>query len=435
MGSLREVHPRYVASANGLTVLRRRVYALRVDAPRVLAILPAFIPSTLISVVKPLVRLHRAGRIRARIVLEHFTRPRDLEWAEVAAFCRNSEPRFARHREALLAKGTPYVYDLDDNLFEIPADTAEGRSWHEDSRVAELTRYVQRASLVRVYSDELRCRLTALSPRVARVTPSLDWSLVPSEAPRRDPSRVRLVYVTSRLQDELARVFVPDLARLLDRYGARVEVTFWGGDRAPLVRRGVRQLAHVPDYDAFFSRLGRSGFDVGLAPLVDDAFHRCKTNNKYREYGACRIAGVYSDVPVYSSCVQHERTGLLVSTREGAWLEAVSRLVEDPRLRARIQEDARADVRARYSQEDVEEEWAEQIEQLRSANPATPSDTADSWPAAASASGLSDIASRFRRVAGRLRRTGPRATLRGLYWYAHGLRTMLSLRRELSRLE
>lgn len=402
---------------------------------RVLAVLPAFIPSTVISVVKPFVRLHRAGRIRARIALEHFARPRDLEWAEVAVFCRNSEPRFARHRETLIARGTPFVYDLDDNLFEVPADTEEGRSWHEPGRVAELTRYVERASLVRVYSDELRSRLTALSPRVVRVAPSLDWSLLPSEEPRRDPSRVRVVYVTSRLQDELARVFVPDMRRLLDRYGERVEVTFWGGVGAPLDRPGVRQLAQVPDYDKFLSRLGRSGFDVGLAPLVDDTFHRCKTNNKYREYGACRIAGVYSDVSVYSSCVQHERNGLLVPAREGAWLEALSRLVEDPGLRARIQEEARADVRARYSQERVEADWLEQIERLRRTTPVASSDTADPWPAADLATGVGDIVSRFERVAGRLRRTGPRATLRGMYWYLHGLRTMLSLRRELSRFE
>jgi len=406
-----------------------------VAPPRVLAVLPAFIPSTVISVVKPLVRLHRARRIRARIALEHFTRPRDLEWAEVAAFCRNSEARFARHREALLERGTPFVYDLDDNLFEIPADSEEGRSWHEPTRIAELTRYVERASLVRVYSDELRSRLAALNPRVVRVAPSLDWSLVPSEEPRRQPSRVRVVYVTSRLQDELARVFVPDLGRFLDRYGERVEVTFWGGAAVPLNRPGVRRLAQVPDYDSFLSRLGRSGFDVGLAPLVDDAFHRCKTNNKYREYGACRIAGVYSDVSVYSSCVQHERTGLLVPAREGAWLEALSRLVEDPRLRASIQEDARADVRARYSQERVEEDWLEQIERLRRAGPVAPSGVADPWPGAALANGTGDLVSRFQRAAGRLRRTGPRATLRGMYWYAHGLRTMLSLRRELSRFE
>ena len=40
-----------------------------VNPPRILAVLPGFIPSTMITVVKPLVGLHRSGRIVARIVL------------------------------------------------------------------------------------------------------------------------------------------------------------------------------------------------------------------------------------------------------------------------------------------------------------------------------------------------------------------------------
>ena len=96
-------------------------------ARRVLAVLPAFIPSTLISVVKPFVRMHHTGRISARITLEHFTRPADLDWAEVAVFCRNHEPSFAWIRDGLEARAVPCVYDLDDNLFEIPPETPGGQ--------------------------------------------------------------------------------------------------------------------------------------------------------------------------------------------------------------------------------------------------------------------------------------------------------------------
>jgi glycosyltransferase involved in cell wall biosynthesis len=403
-----------------------------VATPRVLAILPAFIPSTIISVVKPLVRLHHLGRVTARVALEHFTRVSDLEWAEVAVFCRNSEPRFVGHRDWLRATGVPYIYDLDDNLFEIPADTEEGQHQREPERLAELRRYLEGASLVRVYSNELLRRVQPLNPRAEKVGPSLDWALVPAAPPRRDGTRIRIVYVTSRLHDALAGMFWPDLQRLLQRYGGRVDLTFWGAQGAARGLPGVTRLRPTPDYDDFFRRLARRGFDIGLAPLVDDAFHRAKTNNKYREYGACRIAGVYSDVEVYSSCVRHGETGLLVPPREGAWLEAVGRLVDDIGLREHIQDRAHADVRARYSQEQTEEAWIEQIERLRGAPRGPVAIARLPAPRSFEVAEL-QLGRRLLRVGRRLRRSGLRATLAGVYWYLHGLWTMLRLRRELSR--
>ena len=55
---------------------------------------------------------------------------------------------------------------------------------------------------MRVYPEPLLERVLGLTPRVEKVSPSLDWSLVPDEPPPRDPHRVRIVYVTSRLQDD-----------------------------------------------------------------------------------------------------------------------------------------------------------------------------------------------------------------------------------------
>ncbi len=50
--------------------------------PRILAVMPGFIPSTMITVVRPLLRLHEAGRVRARISLESLTARGDVGWAD-----------------------------------------------------------------------------------------------------------------------------------------------------------------------------------------------------------------------------------------------------------------------------------------------------------------------------------------------------------------
>jgi hypothetical protein len=158
-------------------------------------------------------------------------------------------------------------------------------------------------------------------------------------------------------------MFMADLRRILERFPRRVEAWFWGYRADELAgRRDVHCLEFIDDYDEFFRRFSRGGFDVGLAPLPDDEFYRAKSDTKFREYAACRIAGIYSDVVVYRERVSPGRTGLLVGPGPGAWFEAMARLIEDEALRTRIQEEAWADVRARYSVERTRDAWLAQLE-------------------------------------------------------------------------
>src|SRR6185503_1198657 len=106
----------------------------------------------------------------------------------------------------------------------------------------------------------------------------------------------------------------------------------------------------------------------------DDLFHRCKTNIKFREYGACCVAGVYSNTEVYGECVEDGATGLLVGPDENAWFEAIARLIEDTSLRERIQQQAQTYVRQHYNPERMQADWLAHIQQVLAERPAAGSD-------------------------------------------------------------
>ena len=331
--------------------------------PRVLAILPGFIPSTLIHIVKPLAGLHRAGWITAGFALEHSVFRHSLERADVLVFCRNTEPAYRWILDFALARGKPIVYDLDDNFFELPATTDVGRYHRAPERLRQLEHYLRNAALVRTYSETLRERVERLNPNVVRVEGPIDWNLIPNRPRRQDRSKVRVVYATSRVEDDLAELFLADIQKLLTIYAGRLEMFFWGYHPRELRGHpGVRFVAPIANYDRFFRKFARFGFDVGLAPLRDDVFHRSKTDVKFREYAACGIAGVYSNVGAYAGCVEHEVTGLLVSDQPGAWFDAVSRLVKDPDLRHVIQERAQEYARTHYDLHLVQDIWRSQLQ-------------------------------------------------------------------------
>ena len=184
--------------------------------PHVLAVLPHFIPSAMITVVKPMLNLHRAGRIAARIVLEPQAGRRDLDWADAVVFCRNSEPRYRPFLAAARARGVPTIYDLDDNLLELPPDCEGSSQVRETSRQAMIEEYLGSASLVRVYSPLVAERVAAMNERVTRIVAPVDLSLVPADEKPRPRGPIRIVYATSRTHDALCEIFLPALAQILE---------------------------------------------------------------------------------------------------------------------------------------------------------------------------------------------------------------------------
>lgn len=331
-------------------------------SPKILAILPGVMPSTLIYIVKPFLRLQAEGQIRLRVALEAYLNSNAVAWADLIVFCRNVEPRYSYILDLVRSLGIPYIYDIDDNLFEVPDQVSDGDYYRAPERLALLTEYLRHASLVRVYSKVLKERFLPLNVNTIQVRPTLDWSLISPPRQKKASERVKIVYATSRRDDYLFPIFTDALQKILQDYPERVEMHFWGFQPAELQNTpNVYSHKFEWNYDQFMRRFSGAGFDIGLAPMLDDSFHRAKTNTKFREYGACGIAGIYSRAALYTECVNDGETGLLVENNPSAWRSALQTLIEDVDLRDKIRRSAREQVRQLYSQDQFQQEWLQLI--------------------------------------------------------------------------
>lgn len=82
----------------------------------------------------------------------------------------------------------------------------------------------------------------------------------------------------------------------------------------------------VPIHD-YPKKLASLGIDIGLAPLIDSSFNRCKSNLRYLNYSALKIPTIYSPT--------ENQKGLpgMPATSHYDWFDAMSTLIEDKTLR------------------------------------------------------------------------------------------------------
>lgn len=339
--------------------------------PKVAAFLPSLIASCQINVIKPLRAAEKRGLIDLRVLMEGRSSLDSVHWADVIVFCRNTEPAYGHLLNEAVASHKPVIFDLDDNFWDVPFETDPvlARYHRLPLRIQQLERYLTHSNLVRVYSPEMIDVVSRLNTNVVVTKAGFDFSLLEPKQCAQNSDKVQIVYATSRIVDDQYTLFLKGLQRALEEFGDKIQVTIWGCQPAELAgHRSVTLLPLVSTYDGFLREFAKSGFDIGLAPLSDTQFNRSKTNTKYRDYGACRVAGIYSDVVVYSSCVENGRTGILVKNEPDSWYQAIKQLVHDQDFRERVKEQAFQDVYNEYRQELVEDEWLRQIRKLLSTN-------------------------------------------------------------------
>ena len=338
----------------------------RHDLPRVLLIQPFPAPSATIYIVKPLTELARQRKLIFDTMLESQATVSLIRSSDLVLFSRNNEPAADWILEECLAHEIPTVYDLDDNLWEVPRELPYASFYRAPERLGQLERYLIQANAVRVYSQPLFERVSRFNKNVHQIRACIDMRQVPTTPPPQKDDKIRITYVTTRGgSDALITLFAADLFEICNTFPDLVEM-YWWGEIPELFRShpASRLLDVFHDYDKFLQFLSQEGFSIGLAPLTSSTFNLSKTNTKFRDYGACRLAGIYSDVDVFSTCVIHEKTGLLVNNQPGSWFAAMSRLITDRRLRETIQTEAYHYVYENYRQELVEAEWEELIASL-----------------------------------------------------------------------
>lgn len=129
------------------------------------------------------------------------------------------------------------------------------------------------------------------------------------------------------VQDILGDV-LPEIAKT-----ENVRFEFIGAQPELAEKLGAACLPYFADYQEYRIRLNGRKWDIGLAPMPDSEFARCKHYNKFIEYAASGACCVMSALPPYTRLDEPGFPGVFCENTKEAWTSALRSLIHDrPRL-------------------------------------------------------------------------------------------------------
>jgi glycosyltransferase involved in cell wall biosynthesis len=304
-----------------------------------------------------------ADRRPGLLVLSRYTSDRGAEWIGAA-------------RRA----GIPVIFHIDDDLLAVPASLGQAKheAYNSPARLKALRENIDSSDLFYVSTPELAKRFKNHGIRTPIVAGDVYCSVSVDEIGALVPPATGPVigYMgTSGHAADLAMI-MPAVCKVMEAVpGLQFEV--FGTIRIPseLARFGrrVRHLPAVSDYADFIPHLRALGWWIGLAPLEDHIFNRCKADTKWVEYSLAGMAVVASDLPVYHRACA-DGAGLLAATNKD-WREGLLKFLHSPKLRQESVRRAQEKLRESYTHDRLRDQVQKIFSEADRMGRASPTDS------------------------------------------------------------
>jgi hypothetical protein len=237
---------------------------------------------------------------------------------------RPSADGLARHCRT---HGIRLIYDLDDDLLNIPRDHPEAAILRPRAKL--VARMLGHADAVWVSTEALQQTIGAKATVVPNGLDERIWA-DPLVRTKHSWGELRVLYMGTTTHEADFAMVEPALIRLQKEFAGRVRIDLIGVTARGDLPAGINRIAPpahaVASYPGFVEWITRQSWNVGIAPLADTSFNRAKSAIKTLDYAALGLAVLASDVPAY-----RQSSAELVGNTE--WFAALAALVRDPRQR------------------------------------------------------------------------------------------------------
>ena len=268
--------------------------------------------------------------------------------------------------QKLKKAGKRIIYDIDDDLFNIPEHNAASEIIGKDQQFA-IKACLELADVITVSTEVLRDRLREeldgdqdIEVIPNALDPTEGW--FPLDETGSPDGNLRLFWQGSSTHALDWEVCIDAVDTMMKEF-SNLRIMILGflppvlQERAntPLYK-GRIEFMGFSDPETYFQMTKHVRADVGVAPLVNDKFNESKSPIKFVENALMGIPTVASNVPAYSGAISQGLNGYLAETTK-AWEDFMRKLLKDADGRKKMVKHARATVEEHYNINKVVEIW------------------------------------------------------------------------------
>ncbi len=287
---------------------------------------------------------------------------------DIYVFQRQCNGQGVVRMKFLQEHGKKTIYEIDDALWDIDRTNPAYDAFMSEQSLKAMYNMLTMADGLTVSTEYLKKQLKNFNKNIAVLPNCLDmikWeryraSREKVQAEKTD-NKIRIGYAGSTTHFLDFRILKNVLPEILRR-NPNVILKLIGCDWRVIFKEEFKGLENqvevVPWVDLENYPYSLTDIDIGLAPLADTNFNRCKSNLKWLEYSTMGIPTVASGVEPYK-CIRDGVTGILVnSTSHRIWVREIQGLINSRVKRELIGAQARAHVVEKY---DINKTWPEWI--------------------------------------------------------------------------
>ena len=291
----------------------------------------------------PAEALSKLAQVRTVVTITNLHRERDAlaNDADVLIINHVCDPDLLPIIARRKASKLPTVFEVGDNIHDIQSWNVTHAFWHDEENRSLYHKLISACDALQANNPVLISQFGHLNHKHL-VFPNQMRCLETDNSSRQEDGLV-IGWGGSHGHIEDVGWIAPDLIGWLDNH-PQVRFSFMGSEEMfrvfediPGEQRTYHKPGAIADYYDFLRTL-----DIGVAPLKETPYNRCRSDVKFIEYAAFGVVPVLQDLDPYQSTAPE---GRLLFREPKELVEVLDRLVSDPELRKRISQKASGHVR------------------------------------------------------------------------------------------